>query len=390
MVKFVEQRARDERTKQYRFGVTGLVAQLPERVSEYAIPTVQLFESEIVVLGPSNEFEGTVHAAFKQVFRAFEFSSWVVLLVFISLLICLALVTSCVFTRPLTPFNILMNLCGEHKFFFDVSDHLTRDIDVRRSRALHRAAVICLGAGFSGFVVIVVLFYEISVVNSIVNQQSPKVGDLHLLSNDVLAQYAVLKNSSTERTLRRAADPAGTKFKHDSDLPWYRCLEDAQCYDKVLDKKDKVKFMVALEIEGRWNLQQRQVCDSIVKYGTSNPLFIFSGSWYLGSSVNVSEYVRINREIMRLKLSAKLRQIIKASSGVHGDGFGQEVPRVAPGVLAIPLIFIVGPCLLIVFLLVIYGLCMRERVIVKDRALSQPDVWSNLGRGSPHGFEYET
>ncbi len=390
MVKFVEQRARDEKTKQYRFGVTGLIAQLPERISEYAIPTVQLFESEIVIFGLSNEFKGSVHATFKQVFRAFEAVSWVVILVFIGLLVFLALATSCVFTRPLTPFNILMNLCGDHTFFFDVSDHLTRDNDVRRSRALHRAAVICLGAGFSGFVVIVVLFYEISVVQSIVNQQSPKVRDLHSLSNDALKQYSVLKNSWTERTLRRAADPTGTKFKHDSDLPWHRCQNETECCDRVLDKDDEVKFMVALEFEGSWDFEMQDPGEQIVKYGPTNPLFIFSGSWYLGSSVDHSESVRINQEIMRLKVAGELRTIIKSASGVHDDPFGQEVPRVAPGVLAIPMVFVVGPCLLTVFFLVISGLCMRGRVVVKEQASSQLDIRSNLGHGSPHGFEYET
>ena len=390
VVKFVDKKARNESTKQYRFGITGMLAQLPERISENVIPTVQLFSSEVVVLGPSDEFHGTIDAAFDMVFRAFESGTWVVLFAFISFLVILALLVSCVFTRPLSPFNLLMNLCGDHKFFFEVSDHLARDNDVRSSRALHRASVICLGAGFSGFVVIVVLFYEISVVSSIVNQQSPKVGDLHLLTNEALTQYSVLKNSSTERTLRRAADPAGTRFKQDSDLPWYRCTEDRECYDKVLEKDSNVKFMVALEYEGLWNLLQRQVSDSIVKYGTSKPLFIYSGSWYLGSTVDKSERVRLNREIMRLKLSSKLRDIINSEVDPDSSDFGDQDPRIAPGVLAIPLIFIVGPCLIITTVLAVYGFCMRERVIVKDRAVRQPDMWSNLGRGSAHGFEYET
>lgn len=392
VVEFVANQAADETTKQYRFGITGLLAQLPERVSENIVPTVQLFESEVVVLGPSNEFQGTIRAAFAQVFRAFETTTWIVLSIFVLLLIILALLVSCVFTRPLTPFNVLMNLCGEHKLIFDVSEHLSRDSDIRRSKSLHRAAVIVLGIGFSAFVVIVVLFYEISIVDSIVNQQSPKVGNLALLSDSALSRYSVLKNSAPERTLRRATDPTGSRFKSDSEFPWFRCMVDDECYDKMLDKKDEVKYMVVLEPEGVWNVRERLAYDSIVQYKTRDTLFLFSGGWYLGTSVPLSEQVRINQEILKVKMSAKLRNIIEIDSGLQEKSFGQQKPRISPGILAIPLIFIVGPCLIIVFLLIICGICMRERVIVKvrERPGKEHDIWSNLGRGSPHGFEYET
>lgn len=392
MVEFVAHHAQNEATNEYRFGITGMLTQLPERISKNVIPTVQLFESEFLVLGPSKEDTGTVQAAFNQLFRAFEGSTWIVLSIFVLLLFILALLVSCVFTQPLTPFNVLMNLCGEHKLIFDVSENLARDSDVRSSKSLHRSAVIMLGIGFSALVVIVVLFYEISVVESIVNQQSPKVGNLELLTDKQLSRYSVLKNSAPEQTLRRAVDPTSSRFKSEKHFPWFRCMVDDECYDKMLDRKDKVEYMVVLEPEGVWNVRERSANEKIVQYKTSDTLFLFSGGWYLGRSIPQTEQVRINQEILRVKMSAKLRNIIEIESGLQEKGFTPQKPGISPGILAIPLIFIVGPCLVIVFLLMLSGICLRERVIIKVRnnSIREKGSWPYLGRGSAHGFEYET
>lgn len=225
VVKFVSDRAQDNSTKAYMFGVTGLVAQLPSRVSLDALTTVTLYESEIIILRSNTEHSGEIKGAFSQVFRGFELGTWLVLAGFLVLLLLLALFVSITFTQSCSTIDILMHAIGDHHEA-QIPEHLERG-DARRSRrAFHRASTLLLGIAFSAFVLITILFYEISVVNFIFNEQAEQLPKpLSEYSDKELSRFSVLRNATPENVLRRAVDNTGKRFKG-REYPWYQCSDD--------------------------------------------------------------------------------------------------------------------------------------------------------------------
>lgn len=218
MVAFIDERAQDNRTKEYRFAVTGYLLQLPSRVSTHTFPTVSLLDSEMIVLGASNSRKGPIQRSFRQIFRAFQVSTWLILGIIVLLFLVLALFISAVFSTPFNLFNFLMNLFGLHVQYQKPQnqprghqartflwDNQNDPVRFQNLRLLHQVALTVFRIALSAFVVICILFFEISIVNFIFNRQPPKIGkDLPDLSISDLRRYTLPKSTAQEKVWIRA------------------------------------------------------------------------------------------------------------------------------------------------------------------------------------------
>lgn len=109
-----------------------------------------------------------------------------------------------------------------------------------------------------------------------------------------------------------------------------------------------------------YNIKTRLACNKLTQYATSEPLSLFSGGWYLGASVPPPMRLKINQEILRLKMSGKMRHIIEEGTGVSDKSCGAKKLTIQPSVLSIPLLFIIGPIVLVIIVLLFCG-CRAER-----------------------------
>ncbi len=79
----------------------------------------------------------------------------------------------------------------------------------------------------------------------------------------------------------------------------------------------------------------------------------------MGKSVPPKLRVQIDQELLRLKQEDRMREIIESKVKKLGEGCGPRNQNIGPGVIAIPLFFIVGPCILALVLLLFCGCFIR-------------------------------
>ncbi len=123
----------------------------------------------------------------------------------------------------------------------------------------------------------------------------------------------------------------------------------------------------------KYELGKRQACNSLIKIETGTPLYTFSGGWFLGKSVAPKVRVKIDEELLRLKLSPQFQSDLDLATENPYTTCGHQKHNIGPEVIAVPLLFIVGPCVIVSVLFLICGCCLRFRIHRKKKyACSDP------------------
>lgn len=87
----------------------------------------------------------------------------------------------------------------------------------------------------------------------------------------------------------------------------------------------------------------------------------------MGSSVRPKLRVKIDRELLRMKLTEDLVNILDKETSNPYEGCGRSNLNIGPDVIAVPLLFIVGPCVLVSVMFLCFGCFMRIRIRRKQK-----------------------
>ncbi len=204
--------------KHHQFVVGGLMFVLPHRLTENTRPASSLIEDQVVIIG-RRDSRSPIVQAYSTILRPFKFETWMMLLGIFLLFLLVRIIIAVYFARPRKRHVIVRHLLGE----YDVRDNqlpLTQNEETLR--LLNKTAVMSLTLAVSAFFVIVILFYEIAVVNFIFLKKTHALQkEFANLTPEEMKQYVIIKGGGTEVIWRSYVDPE--KKYENRTTPWHFC-----------------------------------------------------------------------------------------------------------------------------------------------------------------------
>lgn len=178
----------------------------------------------------------------------------------------------------------------------------------------------------------------------------------------------------------KSIDPDGTRFP-DKKYPWFQCATWDTCYRKLLDTKDPIKYMAVFRPEALYEIKIRGACSKVSMLDMSGDSSSFSGGksaphgWYLSTSISELEFLKLNQELLKIKLNGDLDRIMDEVTGVENT-CGVENLAISAPVLLIPLVIIMGPPLLLILLLLLETQFLTKKLY--DTAKNTNEDHSNI------------
>lgn len=178
------------------------------------------------------------------------------------------------------------------------------------------------------------------------------------------------------------------------------------CFGKLLDAKDPLQYTIGFQVslnttifpdknaylhfyvqpEALYNIMSHASCDkAVVLDTTSHPALSFRGSqgmphgWYLSSSVSRLELQTLNKELLEIRLSGAIKNLTKTFIGLNGGTCEKPKLSIQADVLMLPIVLLVGPCILIVFAMLVYFV-MTKREMEDSKDVEFNDVEAVLAQ----------
>lgn len=347
-----------EKEKRHQFMFGGFVWILPGRISNQTRASPAMYEDPVVVVGRATG-QSPIDQSFENIVRPFALETWIVIACFYVLLGLAHGLVSLIFATPKTPMNVCRHL------FCDFSR--SKSSGRVRMHAIAAARALSFVAAFTS--IIIILFYEITVVNYVLRKQPHTLEkDMRNLSSAELAEYIVIKDDGTELLFRSLVDPRG-EFKTKKP-PWLYCTSVDDCYTKLLDKKHAANFFFTYERGLRYKLMKRETCDNLVVFKTVFPLSSVSGGYYYGSQFPRDTQVAVDKALLSHRLQHKIKNVMQPTSS--SCGAPTEI-NIQPGVIGWLLLTISAAGGVILIGLIISALFFGRRSR-KSRRMAQDTV----------------
>jgi len=114
-------------------------------------------------------------------------------------------------------------------------------------------------------------------------------------------------------------------------------------------------------------------CSQISAINPEKPLLVSSGGWYLGSAVPDEKHIHLSQQLMMLKTAGQIDRIIDRATGKSDVSCGRQKLSIRPAYIWLPIAVLVGPILLVIFIMIIASLVITSRT--KERgAKSTPNI----------------
>lgn len=240
MVRFLNEKSANPATRSYQFGITGLAAQLPSRMTNETRVTVTIFELPVLLFKSTAQDRG-YKGALETITRGFEPATWAVLVCFEGALLLLGYIFTIRFTGSFNPADTLLNILHNNGIKMNAND-------IRTKCRMYRASMQLIHIALTLVVAVAAVFYQVAEVNFIftrVDEVLPK--PLREFSDDELSEFSTVQKSALEYALAIAVDPNGTRFPK-REFPWYGCMEGMECFRKLIDPEDSVRYFASIEV----------------------------------------------------------------------------------------------------------------------------------------------
>lgn len=225
--------------QQHQFIVGGSVFNLPQRITNLTRASTPISSERIVLIG--RRHSGIILArAYSTILRPFQFKTWMLLLGVLVFFAIVRLLLAVYFATPRTAQGVGRHLLGDFKLdeeaLFDYKRKKKENILL-----LNRGAVRCWDLGVAAFFVIVVLFYEVSVVNFVFAKRTEVIEQpLAVLGPRELKEYVIKQGGGAEIVWRNHADPE-MKYEH-INPPWNWCKGPDDWYASGVNTTAQKRF----------------------------------------------------------------------------------------------------------------------------------------------------
>lgn len=282
----------------YQFIFASSVWQLPQRMSENTTASVTVRGVKPVLVG-LKEADGAVNRAIGVILRPFQLGTWLLILGVLLLAVGTYGALAWYFANP----RSTMNVCRHLMLDFSQSNHDEREL------MLNKVSVRSLLFAVTAAWVILILFYEIAVVNFVFFQKPASLNEaLRDLSPTGLRKYLVTKGDATELLFRAYLDPGG-KYATGTP-PWQFCSSKEECYDKLLNNSDRGQFFFTYEQSRRFEQRKRGGCSKLTVFEPPSPLPSVPAGMYYSSGFPRSRIVEIDKAILQLSVDNKIQSEI--------------------------------------------------------------------------------
>lgn len=324
MLKFLERETRH----QFIFG--GSVWILSHRISNKSRASVPIHEDVMVVVGRKDR-KSDIRQSFINVFRPFDKETWALIVGFFLAIFLLRVFFAYIFAQPRT----FTNVCRHILFDFSMSKNS------ERVRLLNLLVVGVLVFVVSVSSIVLILFYEITVVNFVL-RNSPKSlqKDLSELSISDRKSYIVVKDDGTELFFKSLVDPQGNISLRNP--PWQHCDNPDDCYNKLQDQSHPAQFFFTFEAGLLHTMKNKPGCANLVIFETVSPISTVSSGWYYGPSLPRDKQIAIDKAILNSRSPNKVGGIISEDKSSAMCRTPTEVSRVQPDTIGWLLLIIAG------------------------------------------------
>ncbi len=194
----------------YRFATSGLTLLTPSRVSQFLFPSAPILDGKVVIVG-DRKVGPSAQEGFRAVLAAVDSTTWIAFFSVLLLFAILHCMTALAFGRTRSFRSYVQYLLGDPS---TLSKGEEKQIYLGEFRLANRLAIISLRTAFSAFMLISILFYEISVVNYLFIRGS--VVDVEHLSTSDLSEYIVPRGAEYENVWRKHGKSAQSWIRETS------------------------------------------------------------------------------------------------------------------------------------------------------------------------------
>lgn len=187
----------------YRFAVTGLLLELPQRQCSHEA-SAPFVDNSMIIIGLKTTDSSASQGALSQLTRPFHWGAWAIFggVVLIFMVVCFAIAVRFHVFRGRSLITAFFIFAGERDQALAHEASLSGDMDASHAVSFatkYGLAMTLYRIALLSFVGIFVLFYEVAVVNFLFQQQSLSLArSVTTLTEAELTTYAVLKNSALE------------------------------------------------------------------------------------------------------------------------------------------------------------------------------------------------
>lgn len=370
----------------HQFAFANFLVDLPIRRCMHNIG-VPLLDDRIVIIGRVMDNKGNTYSPsrmFTNLLKPFHSETWIVFsALFLTIFTLAALVVR--FLGPKKELSLsrtLLFLMGNHEVAQDPHHHR---YTISIISLFLNSSIVALSA-------IMVLFYEIAVVNFLFRQSSiPSLIDVGSIPHEDLMQYCVNKNSAVD-IVWRSSLKNGTAESLANGLPFAPNSSSSDCIDQIRKgfRDGRGRFAVVLESSGGYLLSKKGLCGAaerdLVIYKT-DVLYNFNGGFLYNT--NVSEVVRgdVGNLITQLKMQGELQKIFgKYLNGKENCTDG-PTGAITLSTVIFPILLLVIPCLFGSLLSVMREAIRQRNQNTTSASSSAPSIPDNCDETSEGGSQ---
>ncbi len=271
----------------YKFVAGGYLLFLENRRTRYTIHSQPWVSDSMVILFRPENARHSFSNAWKQVLQPFGIDGWVLLLCYGLIFLLGLTIHSYRFSRART----------FHQFvrWFILSKPSSRGVwETASWNSLRFAAVV--------FCAVLILLYELSVVNFIIQGPGLFVERVSELKGFGLENFAIEKEAAAETIFKYAVGWGEKRGKY----PWVRASSLNETIKLVKNKT--VKYGFSFETAIRYKLRMENLCDALVAEPTHKKDV---GGWYYSSSVSEELRASIDKALSKLVLNETPEELMK-------------------------------------------------------------------------------
>lgn len=325
MVKFIEYTTRTGSGHKFIAGAYLIFTN--HRLTKYTKTSQPFLVDSIVLLYKSNEKQNPWLDSLKRLFSPFQWDAWLVVLAFvIAFLLCLTL-----FVYRFVP---------KEKPFEKKLTWLYKQMKQPTSTRISLSLFV-LAVGYTVFLALLILLYEVAVAIAVFRQPPPLITDLGQLWSLGVNEIAVLAGAASETILERIASSTETKST------WSKSPRLKEMIDWLLKGKDgkgkTVKYIFDFRSNLKYQLDIRSLCDGVNAIELKKEMI---GGWIYSSSIHPD---------VRFKIDKVLNQMFSERWALHDlrrhgqcdFSSGPEVDAIGHQVLFLLFLFTVVPFILL-------------------------------------------
>lgn len=140
MTRFVSERANNPETKDYMFGVSGMIAQLPSRLTTNLRTSITIAEAPFIIIKSNQGDASNAAKMFYEVHRAFDPETWYAIFGVVAFFALLSTFASFVLSGSISPPHIINTMRG---YVFEIEKESST------VRVLKRTSTSLIGTGLS-------------------------------------------------------------------------------------------------------------------------------------------------------------------------------------------------------------------------------------------------